>query len=183
MKYFTPELYVQLQILDDEATFDAANNAWSQAVDRYDRHLDQIRGRLPSSVQGLLNSCNLHDADVLAIKQSGNTLVIVLQLDAPPNEILELAYTLDSDPIIIPVSLPAEYCSERPEWMYDEIDVELPSSPNQAPVFLHTVQLSNGYQLQIRFKALDVKRSTAVLPAPRSFCVSPAATGAASQQA
>ena len=51
MKYFTPELYVRLQDLDNEAAFDDANKAWDQAVIQYEQQLDRMRGQLPSCIE------------------------------------------------------------------------------------------------------------------------------------
>ncbi len=49
MKYFTPELYLRLQERDS-AAMDAADSAWNDAVERYDRSLQTILHELPASL-------------------------------------------------------------------------------------------------------------------------------------
>ena len=49
---------------------------------------------MPESVRELVDGFFLHDARVLSMGRRGDTFVISLQLDVPPNELLTVTYTL-----------------------------------------------------------------------------------------
>src|SRR5215469_17502503 len=64
MKYFTPELFMQLNSLDvDEA--EQADEKWQQEEAAYKERLATIRGQMPSQVVRLSELC-LHDARVVS---------------------------------------------------------------------------------------------------------------------
>ena len=102
MRYFTPELFVRLQDIEDRA----AISEWEQASRTYAEHLDEIRPRLPRSVQRFVKDVRLHDADVVSISQSGNAVFIAVQPEDQGGNLLTLAYTLVEDPCINRAALP-----------------------------------------------------------------------------
>lgn len=99
MNHFTRERYLALQERGDDAR-DAADAAWAKAVDRYDASLQTIRPEMPETVRELLDGFFLHDARVLSMGRRGDTFLISLQLDVPPNELLTITYTLAGAPEI-----------------------------------------------------------------------------------
>ena len=56
--------------------------------------MQSIRAEMPESVRELVDGFFLHDARVLSMGRRGDTFVISLQLDVPPNELLTVTYTL-----------------------------------------------------------------------------------------
>ena len=99
MNYFTRDRYLALQDRGDDA-MDAADAAWDEAVARYDAYLQTIRPEMPESVRELLDVFYLHDARVLSMGRRGDTFVISVQLDVPPNELLTITYSLAGTPEI-----------------------------------------------------------------------------------
>src|SRR5262245_34621523 len=96
MRYFTPNLFVRLQNLQDRT----ASEEWERAVEKYDTYLRGIRPRLPRSLRRIVEELYLHDADVLCMSRRGNTLSITLQLEPPAESLLVLDYSLVADPEI-----------------------------------------------------------------------------------
>jgi hypothetical protein len=165
MTHFTTERFLRLQNLDSEEAYKAGMAEWERAVADYDRQLNRLDPIFPPEVQQLSRH-HLHDANVLVIAQSGDQLILELQMDYLPKEVVQLTYHLESEPEVVPDSLPSEYRSSRPQWMYDEIDAQPASLPGKGTVFLHNILLSDGKELKIRFKALDVKTAAAIYPVP-----------------
>jgi hypothetical protein len=170
MKFFTPELYVRLQNLKDEE----ANQEWDQAVVRYERVLQDLLPRAPLSLRRLVQRYTLHDAEVLSMSYAGKTLSMTLQLDPPVEFFVVLAYTLIDSPQINRSVLPAEFCTQPAEWMYDEFGIDESvqaratkrTKRDRAPVFTHDILLSNGWELHLKFHKLKFSRPQALLPVP-----------------
>ena len=97
VKYFTREQYLAMQN-SDKASLDAADADWEKSVQRYDAYLQMIRPEMPEPVRQLLDGFHLHDARVLSMGRRGNTFVISLQLDVPPNDLLHITYALAGPP-------------------------------------------------------------------------------------
>lgn len=178
MNYFTPDLFVRLQNLQDRT----ANDDWEKAVEKYDAYLRSIRSRLPRSLRRIVEELYLHDAAVLCMSRRGKTLSVTLQLEPPAESLLVLNYSLLGDPEINRSALPAEYCADYAAWLYDEVEVERPLSaaPRQkgkkngratedrpVPVYSHKILLSNGWEVSVRFRVLRLSRPTALIPCVR----------------
>jgi hypothetical protein len=168
MKYFTPELIERLGSSDD-AIADAAQAEWEDAVDRHEAQLQAIRPHLPPALAHLWDNYHLHDADVLAMGRQGCSLLIVLRLDVPPRDLLVLNYELAEDPKIDPDHLPAEARCPLPQWLYDEIGW-VPGSPGYAT---HTVLFSNGWQIELHLRDLQVMPVQPLLPDSSAPVVTP----------
>src|SRR5436309_3127980 len=121
MKYFTPDLYQRMQDCGSEQAIEAADADWERAATRYRRHLRRIWAGLPKGVRTLLDNFYVHDADVLSMGQQGQTFVMVVRLDAPPNELLFLHYRLTREPVIEKGAFVAKGVSGPVQWMYDEV--------------------------------------------------------------
>jgi hypothetical protein len=60
MKYFTADLHVRMQDPDTDH-MDAADEAWEQALAKYQLRLKTIRAKLPPSAREFLDQTRLHD--------------------------------------------------------------------------------------------------------------------------
>ncbi len=162
MNYFTPERYVALQSPAAEA-MDLADAAWEEAVAKYDARLLQIRSKLPDSAVRLIDDFYLHDAAVLGIGGGEDDFAILLQLDPPPHDIVMLWYSL-TDRLEHKLGvLPPEFCSSRPQWLYDEFDL---AGGSVDTVFTHSILLSDGQEFKLTYSELRLAVTRAVFPTP-----------------
>ena len=164
MNYFTRERYLALQERDDDA-MDAADAAWATVADQYDAYVRTIRPELPEAVRQLLEGFYLHDARVLSMGQRGDTFVITLQLDVPPNELLTITYSLAGTPEIRTDRFPWAAPAETPHWLYEEI--ELVHDGNERR-FAHSILFSNGWEVRLPFRAVDMATAYPMFPAPHT---------------
>jgi hypothetical protein len=164
MKYFTPERYRALQHTDESA-MPAADADWESAVDQYESYLLTIRSEMPESVRRLLDGFYLHDAIVLSMGRSGDQLCITLQLDVPPRDLLFVTYSLEGPPEINREAFPANGSPQNPQWLYDEIEQV---RTGQQCYFVHSVLLSNGWEIHVPFRGVTVTTAAPVFPPPSS---------------
>src|SRR5690348_3281122 len=158
MKFFTPELFIQLQASDLDAA-DRADHAWESALSRYGRRLYRIRLALPRAVRRLVQDLVLHDADVLTLARENGRFVIVLRLSAPPCRTVILTYRLAGDPKIDSAALPPTFCSTQAKWLYDELDIVAGKKQ-----YRHSILLSNGWELRLPFRDLSIFEADGLLP-------------------
>jgi hypothetical protein len=166
MKYFKPDLLARCRSLnDDEAETAAAE--WEQAINAYRARLRAVGPKLPGSVRRLLSRFSLHDAKVLALaaESKKSWLNLVIQLEDAPSQagaVLELGYQLVAEPLQggVTVRRNEPVNKDVAEWiLYDEFDVE-----KQGAVFRHTLLLTGGREVEVRFHKLRVRRLGEVLP-------------------
>jgi hypothetical protein len=173
MKYFTPERYLRLGNLQDEASFLAAHRDWERALARYRQHLGKIQDHVPAGLRRLIESVYLHDARVLDIWQGTvSRFTITLQPESDPARLVVLSYSLVAPPSVKRAVLPAEACSEPPAWLYDELDLVKPAGnggrgnpKGLAGAFVHEILLSNGWEIHLRFRDATVTRPVPLIPA------------------
>ena len=158
MKFFTPELFIQLQAPDPDAA-DQADETWKSALSRYRRRLDRIHPVLPRAVRHLAYDLLLHDADVLSLARENGRFVIVLRLSAPPCQTVILTYQLVSEPKIDAEALPTLYSSNEVKWLYDEVDVVAGKKQ-----YRQSILLSNGWELRLLFREVTVFEAEGLLP-------------------
>lgn len=163
MKYFTPDLYIRLQEREPDA-MDAADAAWADAAQRYDSYLQTILPELPPAVRQLFDGYYLHDAEVLSAGRQGDTFVILLQLDVPPNDLLSLTYTLVAEPSIDRAALPPEHRSPRMTWQYEELEV---CGSGETKHYRHAILFSNGWEIQLPFRDVRLATVQPIYPCPR----------------
>jgi hypothetical protein len=167
MKYFTPERYVALQDFSSDAAMNAADAAWEQVVQQYETYYHSVEGSLPVEFRRLQDAYYLHDAQVLYLGEQGNRFVIALRLDPPPQQILHLSYELTGVPHINRDALPTIHREEgSARWLYDDVEL-LAQSPASC---VHSILLSNGWEVQLPFCNLRIEEVQALLPAPRNGC-------------
>jgi hypothetical protein len=170
MKYFTPQLYLQLGNLDHEQAFLTAQEHWEKALSDYRAHLQRIRKELPRSLRNLVESVYLHDARVLTMHQIEQEFFITLQPPSDPERLVVVGYSLVEEPRVEQDALPAERCREPIEWLYDELDLDRPEGPRGLPAppgkptLRHNILLSNGWEVKLRFRTVWVKRPIRVIP-------------------
>ena len=178
MKYFTPERFLKLQNFASEQAFRAATSEWEQAASAYEAHLREIGPVLPSGVRRFVELGSFHDAHVLAMWQAQTRLTIVLRRDGEASKACVLTYSLIGAPSINPSVLPEAYRSGEALWLYDEMGVDRNTASDSASatgrpkpgatVFTHDILLSNGWEVRLGFRRLEVARPTALIPgAPR----------------
>jgi hypothetical protein len=159
MKFFTPELFAELNS-DDDNTVDRAEENWQKALRAYQRHLKRIGDRLPVSLRRFSEQYCLHDASVLSPSER-NSDFLPLLLSRPNHP--------DSTSAVIPVKSKGSLLvlwyfdtSERPHlekhvdtsvfyddqviWLYDEIDCLGDRR------FSHEILFSNGVVAKLIFR-------------------------------
>lgn len=164
MNHFTRERYLALQDRGDEA-MDAADAAWEEAVNRYDTHLRMIRPEMGESVRELVDGFYLHDARVLSMGRRGDTFVISLQLDVPPNELLTITYRLAGAPEIKQDLFPWATPAAAPAWLYEEIELV---REEERTHFIHSILFSNGWEVRLPFREVQVSTAYPTFPYPRT---------------
>ena len=150
MRFFTPELYVQLQG-PDTTDMDAADSQWEDAAAKYERRLAAIREKLPDSALKLLDGSRWHDAEILWMGQAGPFFAILLKLDIPLHGTLLLTYRTVDKVHLNTNAFASEFRSPLMQWMYDEID--LGAAGNS---FRHSILFSNGSQLEVEAHEVQV---------------------------
>lgn len=159
MKYFTPDKYATLQDCSNAAAMDAADAAWQASVEAYDQYRKEILSRVPETVRRLEEGYFLHDADVLSIGRQGSAFVLVLQLDAPPNQLLTIAFELVGEPIINRAALPTHLRSPAMQWQYEELEL---LNREGSGSFLYSILFSNGWEVQVPFRELHFETAEPV---------------------
>jgi hypothetical protein len=158
MKYFTPDLLLRFAATDD-AIADAASEEWDRVHAKYVEHLEAIEPELPRSFRRLLRNVCLHDARVLTItvdeKPYLSILLRPLKPRKPEDRFLEIRYHLLGKPQFARHAALAEEGSPYQRWLYDEVDV-LKEDP--FAVFTHSILLTGGVELRIRFSDVSVRR-------------------------
>jgi hypothetical protein len=164
MKYFTPQLIAMGQSNDD-CILHEQQRLWEEAGDRYVAYLDTVRPHFPPGLRQIDANYYLHDAIIRAMGRHDQSFVIILQLDTPPQSILTFTYDLVEEPIIVKDALPAELCGSGPivDWQYNEIEMV----PGEPPTWRESVLLSNGWELALHYRDVEVQEVQAVLPTPR----------------
>lgn len=168
MRFFTPELFRRVNSPDDREA-DLADEAWESAIVDYQRHLDSLRGRMPSYASGVVDLC-LHDAATVAYQEiplllPGDPLLEDLALPSPAvalvvlqrhDKVWTLAYRLSGS--VRQASQPEGWVSSsQHQWLYDEVD-EDPNSASGA--FVHRILFSDGRVLEIPYRSVKVSESS-----------------------
>jgi hypothetical protein len=149
----------------DDRVLNEQERQWEDAGARYVAHLATVRPQFPPGLRLIDESYFLHDATVQGLGRRGQNLVMILQLDTPPQSILTLTYELVEDPVVLREALPPESCGTgaRVDWLYNEIEMVF----GDPPTWRETLLLSNGWELSLHFRDVRVEEAQAVLPAPR----------------
>ena len=143
----------------------AADAAWDEAVQHYDAYVQSIRAEMPESVRELVDGFFLHDARVLSMGRRGDTFVISLQLDVPPNELLTVTYTLTGAPEIKQELFPWATSAVTPDWLYEEIEL---FRDGERSSFVHSILFSNGWEARLLFREVRLATAYPTFPVPKT---------------
>lgn len=165
MKYFTPDLLSRYGA-DDPSVYAPAEEEWDQACQRYSSYLDSIKGQMSPGLRCIEENYFLHDARIQAMGRKDHSFLITLQLDTPPQLLVTFSFDLVAEPVIIPCALPFEHRSTGPvvDWQYDELEM----LPGQLPSWSWSILLSNGWEVRLHFRDVQVQELQALIPAPRN---------------
>jgi hypothetical protein len=158
MKYFTRERFLALQRPDRADTADAD---WEDAVSRYEAYLQTVRPGLAPETRELLDGHYLHDARVLSLAQQGERFIVSLQLEAPPQDLLTVTYTLAGAPAFRQEPFPWASGPAQPLWLYDELE----AGPDH---LTHSILLSNGWEIDVPFREVELATARPIYPIPRA---------------
>ena len=157
MKYFTQELYMRMQNPRDQEACDE----WDRRVNSYEAELDRLMPALPESVKQFVTKINLHDANIRSMGLADSKLTLTIALEPPSTRMVTLTYTLTEPPKILRETYDAGFCTPYAEWVYDEIGRE-----DMSGSLTHQILLSNGWEVRLKFRALEIAWSEALLPVP-----------------
>jgi len=164
MKYMTPELLARFRSDNDDIA-EAAAEEWERRGEEYRKHLEEIRCRtdLPRGLRRLIKRDVLHDAKVLtlAVDDGGKRFSFFLELarqTGKEDNRVELEYRLVG-------GLGQGFRLLRHEilkgdgkdfgwWLYDEIDV----TKGQIEAYTHSILLTGGWEVQLTFYSLALRR-------------------------
>jgi hypothetical protein len=165
VKFFTPEL-IEMGSSDDDRILNEQDRLWDEAGDRYVAYLDTVRPQFPPGLRKIDESYYLHDAVIRGMGRVDRSFVIVLQLDTPPHSLLTFTYDLVEEPVINPDVYPADQRTPAHcvDWQYDEIEMV----PGEPPTWVNTILLSNGWEVRLHFRDIQVQEAQALIPAPRN---------------
>jgi hypothetical protein len=162
MKYFAPELLARCRSLDDDVA-EAAAAEWEQAINAYNRRLEEIRRHLPLGARQVLKHIALHDAQLLTINRAGRELFLTFRLSGSagkPAGGVELHYSLVRPAELIHHEPPAQTNGPFTRWvLYDEWAM----SETQPEAFSHRLLLTGGLELRIACFDVRLRRYTQVL--------------------
>ncbi len=162
MKYFKPELLARYRSSDDRVA-EAAATEWEEALAAYQARFKSIRGKLPVGVRRF-SKVSLHDARYLgaALDKQQPLYGLLLQLEGLPGqsaEVLELKYQPVPGPnggIHIMMHTSSERKPRKGVWLlYDEFDLD-----EAQDFFTHTLLLTGGWEIEIRFLNFSIRRLT-----------------------
>ncbi len=157
----TPELLARFRS-PDEAVAEEAAEEWERRGEAYRAYLARVEDALPAAVRELLARYWLHDAKVLTIaKDERSYFSLFLELENPrdpADRYLELRYRLPNGD---GKGWEAEVHKElegdgKPLawWLYDEIERIEGASDGYG----HSILLTGGWEIRIRFSALECIR-------------------------
>ena len=160
MKYFKPDLLIRCRSRDDDVA-EAAAKEWEEAATAYRTRLEAVRAHLPAKVERLRSRFSLHDAQVLGLAFGSEKarFGILLKPDSPsvqPGKILDLNYHPAAGAnggVSIRAQTLTQGGGRSDVWvLYDEFDLD-----EQHGFFTHSLLLSDGHEIEVRFTALTVR--------------------------
>jgi hypothetical protein len=170
MNHFRPELYLQTQPTHEWATIEAAMAAWDKEQEDYEAELKRDWDRFPMAVRLYLDSIRLHDGVLVADGPTDEDhYQLVVRTDTLSGEYVEFLYSLTEPPEVVDAGFPADLRSDTPHGLYDEFAADPVMPLPTTPGFTHSILLSDGRTLRVRFRDLELRRFTPLLtgvPAP-----------------
>jgi len=168
MRYLTPELLARCRSLDEDVA-DAAADEWEKAIVSYRQRLGAIRPHLPRDARRLLARVNLHDSKVIAFEfgHKKPMFSVLLQLEGTrqrPGKMMQLSYHVVAGEHggvkTKRHGQPAD--AQAKSWiLYDEFNLD-----EERAFFTHSLLLSDGREIEVRFHTLRVRRLDEVVTPP-----------------
>jgi hypothetical protein len=160
MKYFKPDLLAKYRSRDPD-TAEAAATEWQRRAEAYRKHLKQIQDRLPSGVRQLLRSLTLHDAHLLtfnvAMVRGRPQFLVSYRLPGGDGRAGVLLRYDGVEGLKVVDHEPQGAGETGMVALYDEFAV---SADNRVT---HSILMTGGVELRIRFARLVVTRLTRVV--------------------
>ena len=151
MKFFTPDLLERYGSADP-ATASAAEAEWEAVSERYAEHLKRLEPELPVQLRQL-SDLLLHDAALLSLAREGSRLIVVLRKDIPPRDLVILRYELAEEPVLVPFARQPRDWQKPTRFDFDELDRQ---GEGQDTVYTQSIVFANGWELQLRFRDVQV---------------------------
>lgn len=143
MKYFTPELYIDYNLVEDE-NLEKVEKRWQSAVNNYQNNLNSFINSAPLPVQNLVK-LYLHDSPFLSYAEKDYFFEINIQKNNP----LKLKFTL-TKPVEYIQKIPEWYFSDKDcYWLYNELDINAES-------YIYRILLSSGMEFRIYFSDIEI---------------------------
>jgi hypothetical protein len=98
--------------------------------------------------------------------QRGDSFVISLQLDVPPNDLLTITYTLVGPPQVQQETFPWVTNASPVDWLYEEVE-QVPARDRKH--FAHSILFSNGWEIRLPFREVHTTTVFPLLPHPRTL--------------
>jgi hypothetical protein len=169
MRYFTPELLARCRSLDEDVA-EAAAAEWEKAIAEYRTRLEAIRPHLPRDARRLMARVNLHDAKVIAFEfgHKRPTFSVLLQLEGSQprlGKMVQLSYHVVAGEHggvkTKKHGQPGEATHAKSWVLYDEFNVD-----EERAFFTHSLLLSDGREIEVRFHNLRVRSLEEVVTPP-----------------
>lgn len=161
MKYFTPQLIARGNS-PDPAIVQGVEADWERALRGYGRRWQKIKAAFPREVQRFdEEQVCLHDAQVISMGRQRDTFVMVLQPEAPAQDVVLLTFTLDGEPAIDPQALSGWDASGPVTWLYEEFDLD------RSKRCWFEALLSNGWAVKLPFRDFQLLIAQKVFPAAK----------------
>lgn len=180
MKFFTQDLLERFASEDDDIAL-SAQDELEERSEQYRTHWKKIKNKLPARFCEMQESYYFHDAKILSPSSPsislGNTinpflflegsaaksgisfpgasgsrsLLLALQMNAPPREVLLLCYQGVTQ---FGYQQPSIQQEPHPvlEWQYDEVFIE---DDKCELIVCHFIRLSAGVEVSVHFQAFD----------------------------
>lgn len=152
MRYFTPELVLELNSPDSDAVDDAMER-WEKAVRAYRKSVEKIQRQMPLHSRAIAD-LPLHDWNLVRVVQdaAGPVLSATIVLRHNDNLVI-LDYALTGKLQRIDSPRGWSLSKRRVHWLYDELD-----KVNDQGSFIHRVLFSDGTTLLVPFSTCRAMR-------------------------
>jgi hypothetical protein len=172
LKFFTQELYMKFNSLDDDEAC-AADEEWETAIRDYQDYFASVSQRMPDDVK-LLRSFCFHDADLIDPKNlflsklpESGLAGMVLRVEENVSRAYLILYLLVDDVRELPSPANWPYPDPPIQWLYDELDI----SEGRQGAFIHRIMLSDGRVVVVPFTNVRVQTISLRATSPQGLVV------------
>ena len=167
MRYFTPELLARCRSLDEDVA-EAAAEEWEKATTEYRTRLNAIRSHLPQT-HASAGSRQPARLEIIAFEFGKRpTFSILLQLEGEgrrPGKMMQLSYHVvagEHGGVKTQKHAQPGQATQTKSWiLYDELNMD-----EERASFTHSLLLSDGREIEVRFHNLRVRSLEEVVTPP-----------------